>query len=73
MPTSGRSCNVWQIVRLRSLGVNSDPLEKVQEALERENITWRSFSNGGSTRGPDLAGLGCDGRGPRSMCWITRE
>ncbi len=34
------------------IGVNSDPPEKIFDALERENITWRSFSNGGSTRGP---------------------
>ena len=34
------------------IGINSDPPAKAQDALERENITWRSFSNGGSTRGP---------------------
>lgn len=34
------------------IGVNSDPLEKAQDALERENITWRSFFNGGTTGGP---------------------
>jgi HEAT repeat protein len=34
------------------IGVNSDPLEKAHEALERETITWRSFFNGGSTQGP---------------------
>ena len=43
------------------IGVNSDPLEKAREALERENITWRSFFNGGSTQRADLAGLGRDG------------
>ncbi len=34
------------------IGVNSDPKENVKAALERENITWRSFWDGGSTGGP---------------------
>ncbi len=34
------------------IGVNSDPKAKVQAAMKRENITWRSFWDGGSTRGP---------------------
>jgi hypothetical protein len=34
------------------LGVNSDKKERVQEAMKRENITWRSWWDGGSTRGP---------------------
>ena len=35
------------------IGVNSDSdLEKLQDVLEDENITWRSFWNGGGTRGP---------------------
>ena len=34
------------------IGVNSDPIEKVKSALERENITWRSFWDGGDTQGP---------------------
>ncbi len=34
------------------IGVNSDPKEKVVAALERENITWRSFWDGGNTSGP---------------------
>jgi hypothetical protein len=34
------------------IGVNSDPKEKVKAALKRENISWRSFWDGGSTRGP---------------------
>ena len=34
------------------LGVNSDPKDKVEAALKRENITWRSFWDGGSTGGP---------------------
>jgi len=43
------------------IGVNSDPADKAQDALERENITWRSFSNGGSTRGPISAAWGVTG------------
>ncbi|MCB1094863.1 MAG: TlpA family protein disulfide reductase [Verrucomicrobiae bacterium] len=34
------------------IGVNSDPKEKVVEALKRENITWRSWWDGGDTSGP---------------------
>jgi hypothetical protein len=34
------------------LGINSDPKEKLLAALERENITWRSWWDGGSTSGP---------------------
>jgi peroxiredoxin len=34
------------------LGVNSDPKEKALAALKRENITWRSWFDGGDTRGP---------------------
>ncbi len=34
------------------LGVNSDPKDKVEAALKRENITWRSFWDGGTTGGP---------------------
>ncbi|MBI4662005.1 MAG: TlpA family protein disulfide reductase [Verrucomicrobia bacterium] len=34
------------------LGVNSDPRDKAKAALKRENITWRSFWDGGDTRGP---------------------
>jgi len=34
------------------IGVNSDSKDRVLEAMERENITWPSFFNGGSTRGP---------------------
>ncbi len=34
------------------VGVNSDPKEKVLDALKRENITWTSFWDGGSTGGP---------------------
>ena len=35
------------------IGVNSDKdLDKLQAVLKKENITWRSFWNGGSTKGP---------------------
>ena len=34
------------------IGVNSDKKEKVKDAMKRENITWRSFWDGGSTGGP---------------------
>ncbi|MBM3875568.1 MAG: TlpA family protein disulfide reductase [Verrucomicrobia bacterium] len=34
------------------LGVNSDPKDKVVAALKRENITWRSWFDGGKTGGP---------------------
>jgi len=35
------------------LGVNSDTdREKLKETMREEEITWRSFWNGGSTNGP---------------------
>lgn len=34
------------------IGVNSDPKEVVLKAMKEENITWRSFWDGGNTRGP---------------------
>ncbi len=34
------------------LGVNSDKKERVTAALKRENITWRSWFDGGKTGGP---------------------
>ena len=43
------------------LGVNSDPKEKVKAAVERENITWRSFWDGGSTGGPIASYYGVRG------------
>lgn len=33
------------------LGVNTDPIEDVKDIYERENITWRSWVQGG-TNGP---------------------
>ena len=35
------------------LGVNSDrDREKIRETVKEKGLTWRSFWNGGSTRGP---------------------
>lgn len=34
------------------IGVNSDKMERVKEAIKKENITWRSWFDGGSTGGP---------------------
>ena len=34
------------------LGINSDPKEKLREVLKKENITWRSWWDGGDTNGP---------------------
>ena len=43
------------------IGVNSDKKDRVQEAIERENITWRSFWDGGNTRGPIAKSWGVRG------------
>ena len=34
------------------LGVNSDPKKTLAEVLKKENMTWRSFWDGGNTQGP---------------------
>ena len=34
------------------LGVNSDSKERVRRAVKKENITWRSWWDGGNTDGP---------------------
>jgi hypothetical protein len=34
------------------LGINSDPKNRLRQALKKENITWRSWWDGGSTGGP---------------------
>ena len=34
------------------LGVNSDTKDRVQQAMKKENITWRSWWDGGNTEGP---------------------
>jgi hypothetical protein len=34
------------------LGVNSDPKEKLKSIMDSKTVTWRSFWDGGNTRGP---------------------
>lgn len=34
------------------LGVNSDPKDRLRQAMKKENITWRSWWDGGNTDGP---------------------
>jgi len=34
------------------LGINSDPREHLKETLKKENMTWRSWWDGGDTNGP---------------------
>ncbi|MBI4660243.1 MAG: TlpA family protein disulfide reductase [Verrucomicrobia bacterium] len=34
------------------LGVNSDPKDRLRQALKKENITWRSWWDAGDTSGP---------------------
>ena len=34
------------------LGINSDPKERLREVMTKENITWRSWWDGGDTNGP---------------------
>jgi peroxiredoxin len=34
------------------LGVNSDSKDRVRQAMKKENITWRSWWDRGSTGGP---------------------
>jgi hypothetical protein len=34
------------------LGINSDPKTRLKTALKKENITWRSWWDGGDTSGP---------------------
>jgi peroxiredoxin len=34
------------------LGVNSDTKDRVRQAMKKENITWRSWWDGGNTGGP---------------------
>ena len=34
------------------IGVNSDPRSQLKTAMQRNNITWRSFWDGGSPGGP---------------------
>ena len=34
------------------LGINSDRKDRLRQAMKKENITWRSWWDGGSTGGP---------------------
>jgi peroxiredoxin len=34
------------------LGINSDPKDRLRKVMKEENITWRSWWDGGDTRGP---------------------
>jgi len=34
------------------LGINSDPKERLPQVIKKENMTWRSWWDGGSTQGP---------------------
>ena len=34
------------------LGVNSDPKDRLRQAMKKENITWRSWWDGGNPGGP---------------------
>jgi peroxiredoxin len=34
------------------LGINSDPKDRLRQAIKKENITWRSWWDGGATGGP---------------------
>ncbi len=43
------------------LGINSDSKERVKAAIEKENITWRSWWDGGSTGGPIATAWGVRG------------
>ena len=40
------------------LGINSDTKDRVRQAMKKENITWRSWWDGGSTGGPIAKGWG---------------
>ena len=44
------------------VGVNSDPdRAKLKKTVAKENITWRSFWDGGSTNGPIASRWGVEG------------
>lgn len=34
------------------IGINSDPKNHLREVLKKENMTWRSWWDGGDTSGP---------------------
>ena len=43
------------------LGVNSDPKDRLRKAVKQENLTWRSWWDGGSTGGPIASQWGIRG------------
>ncbi len=43
------------------LGVNSDPLERARRSEKENNLTWRSFWDGGDARGPIATRWGITG------------
>ena len=43
------------------IGVNSDSKERLREAMKKNDITWRSFWDGGSTGGPIASKWGVSG------------
>jgi hypothetical protein len=43
------------------VGINSDPAEDYREAIAKEEITWPSFWDGGSTDGPISTKWGVQG------------
>ena len=43
------------------LGVNSDPKDRLRKAVKLENLTWRSWWDGGSTGGPIASEWGIRG------------
>ncbi|MCP4782082.1 MAG: redoxin domain-containing protein [Fuerstiella sp.] len=53
------------------IGVNSDNEEQYRKAIEREDITWRSFYDGGSTGGPIATFWGVSGW--PTTCWLDHE
>ena len=43
------------------IGINSDPKARLRTAMKANNITWRSFWDGGNTRGPIASAWGVRG------------
>ena len=43
------------------IGINSDPKTRLRTAMKKNNITWRSFWDGGNTRGPIATAWGVRG------------
>ncbi|MBM3833822.1 MAG: TlpA family protein disulfide reductase [Verrucomicrobia bacterium] len=43
------------------LGVNSDPKARFRAVMKKENITWRSWWDGGNTSGPIASAWGIRG------------